>query len=75
MDVVYAITTTSVNAPNGVPLYVTAGSHWPATDPIVRAYPWLFSADPHTHLSSTTPPPPEVEQATAAPGEKRQVRR
>ena len=30
-------------------------------DPLVRAYPWAFESD--------------VEQATAAPGEKRNVRR
>ncbi|HEY9416784.1 MAG TPA: hypothetical protein VIQ30_18670 [Pseudonocardia sp.] len=43
-------------------------------DPLVRAYPWLFSADgvePEPALRESVP----IEQATRAPGEKRGTRR
>jgi hypothetical protein len=36
-------------------------------DPLVKAYPWLFASDADREAS--------VEQATKAPGEKRQTRR
>jgi len=49
---------------------VVAGSHWPADDPIVKAHRELFTDDPAFGLSFSTPPK-GVEQATAAPGEKR----
>lgn len=79
MKIVYATGTRHVG-PTGV---VRKGSHWPADDPIVLAHPDLFSDDPRYGLSySVTPegfddpaPEPPVEQATAAPGEKRQTRR
>lgn len=74
MDVVYATRTASVG--QGV---VRKGSHWPADDPIVRAHPDMFSADPRYGLNFSTAPDgwddPPVETATAAPGEKRQTRR
>ena len=51
---------------------VVAGSHWPADDPIVRSFKNLFTDDPSFGMSySVTPKPAAVEQATAAPGEKR----
>jgi len=56
------------------------GEHWPADDPVVKVMPEAFSPDPRYGVQwSGTPPPeladPPVEQATAAPGEKRNVRR
>lgn len=60
------------------------GSHWPADDPYVRAHPELFSEDPRFHLAFTEPrdwyldpdmSEPDVETATAVPGEKRNTRR
>jgi hypothetical protein len=58
---------------------VWKGSHWPADDPIVKAYPDRFSPDPRFGLQYTREPEgwdaPPVEQATAAPGEKRTTRR
>jgi hypothetical protein len=54
------------------------GSHWPADDPYVRAHPGQFSDDPRYHLSFTESRPTyfgDVEQASAAPGERRSTRR
>jgi hypothetical protein len=74
MDVVYAKRTGHVGS--GV---VRKGTHWPADDPVVKAHPDMFSSDPRYGLSYSAEPKgwsdPPVEQATAAPGEKRQIRR
>jgi len=51
---------------------VVRGSHWPANDPVVVAHGELFTDDPRFGLSFSTPP---VEEASAAPGEKRIVKR
>lgn len=54
------------------------GSHWPADDPFVRANPGQFSDDPRYHLAFTEVRPGylgDVEQASAAPGERRNTRR
>lgn len=79
MDVVYAKGTAVVMTPDGGRHTVQGGQHWPADDPVVRANPTLFSADPRYGVSFSTPPrelaEPPVEQATAAPGEKRATRR
>ena len=51
---------------------VIAGSHWPADDPIVKSFGGLFTDDPSFGLSySVAPKAAVVEEATAAPGEKR----
>lgn len=50
---------------------------YPVDDPLVRAYPWLFSTEEElarqesTLLRESAP----IEQATRAPGEKRATRR
>ena len=85
MRVVYATSTTSVGLPNGASGTIHKGTHWPADDPIVRAHPDLFSDDPRWGMNYSVEPegyndPPRssdtpVEQATAAPGEKRSTRR
>ena len=79
MDVVYAKDTGSLPTPGG-PVLVHKGSHWPADDPVVRANAGWFTTDPRYGLSWSGEPPasmsePPVETATAAPGEKRNVRR
>lgn len=79
MNVVYAIQTASLMV-DGAPILVRGGTHWPADDPAVRAHPNCFSTDPRYGLSWSGNPPaemsePPVEAATAAPGERRQVRR
>lgn len=76
MDVVYARQTCSVAMPHGGQMTVREGSHWPADDPLVVAHRDLFTDDPATGLMySRKPAEVAVEQATAAPGERRQVRR
>ncbi|HEY9418388.1 MAG TPA: hypothetical protein VIQ30_26800 [Pseudonocardia sp.] len=77
MDVVYATTTTVVTL-GGAQHRVQKGTHWPADDPIVAAQPSIFSTDPRYGLAFTREPAgygDPVEQATAAPGERRAMRR
>jgi hypothetical protein len=83
VNVVFATETVSLSSPEGGTALVRKGTHWPADDPLVLANPGWFTADPRYGLSWSGPPPPEmalppgepVEQATAAPGEKRTIRR
>lgn len=80
MDVVYATYTAQVVTADGGRHTVHGGQHWAAADPVVAAAPaGLFSPDARYGVSFSTPPAelsePPVEQATAAPGEKRNVRR
>lgn len=72
--VVYAVTDTWV-APG---VYTRRGETWAADDPIVAEHPDAFQADPEALgvVRRSGPPPAQVvEQATAAPGERRTVRR
>lgn len=79
MQVVYATSNAMVPRPDGgAPKAVRKGTHWPADDPIVLAQPSLFSSDARYGLEYTRVPDgfdAPVEQATAAPGEKRNTRR
>lgn len=85
IDVVYATATATVTTPDGGQQLIRHGTHWPADDPLVRANPGLFAADARYGLSWTGDPPAAmryppgadvpVEQATANPGERRNVRR
>jgi hypothetical protein len=78
VQIVYATSTANVGLPNGVSGVVQQGTHWPADDPIVLANPSLFSPDPRYGLRYSQEPEgygDPVEQATSAPGEKRNVRR
>lgn len=76
---VFATADFPATAPSGGRHYVHKGSHWPADDPIVTAHPESFSPDPRWGLQYSQEPrgwdDPPVEQATRAPGERRQVRR
>ena len=74
MDIVYATGSFVVGGTR-----VEAGTYWPADDPIVKAQPQGFSSEPSdapgfrcTRVPAEMRP---VEQATAAPGERRNVRR
>lgn len=77
MDVVYATATTHVTTRDGARIVVHKGQHWPAEDPVVKAQPSLFSADPRWGMAYSVEPAGyneplgQVEQATAAPGERR----
>lgn len=80
IECVYATGTFPVTSEiTGQRLMVRQGSHWPANDPIVRQHPEAFSTDPRYGLQYSQEPSgwddPPVETATAAPGERRQVRR
>jgi hypothetical protein len=76
---VYAVDTRVIPLDTGGIITVRYGQHWPADDPFVRSHPELFSMDPRYGMEYTQEPAgykdPPVEQATAAPGEKRNVRR
>jgi len=78
MNIVYATATTNVGLPGGGTILVGAGTHWPDDDPVVLAHPDLFSSDARYGLVFTVRPAgfdDPVETASAAPGEKRSVRR
>ena len=60
MAVYVLATRTGVLTHNGVPVMVREGDRYLRGDDIVAAFPWMFD--------------PEVEQATATPGEKRTTR-
>lgn len=77
MKVVYATANVVVTRPSGEGISIHAGQHWPANDPVVRDFPDLFSDDPRIGLRVSAPLSEDepVEQATAAPGEKRQTRK
>ena len=80
MDVVYATYSVQVVTPDGGRHTVHGGQHWAAGDPVVAAAPdGLFSPDARYGVSYSVPPAelaePPVEQATAAPGERRSTRR
>tara|TARA_R110000868_G_scaffold380056_1_gene646042 strand:+ start:790 stop:1005 length:216 start_codon:yes stop_codon:yes gene_type:complete len=55
----------------GQTLHLRAGSVWRADDPFVKAHPDMFSDAPDVLESSSGVTYRPVEQATAAPGEKR----
>ena len=76
--IVFASTTAMIDG-----IYVRFGSHWPASDEIVKRNPSLFSDDPRVGMATSHPLRDDyssydapVESVTAGPGEKRsQVRR
>ena len=74
MEVVFARYTATVVTPDGAQRMVYRGEYWPASDPVVKAAPPdMFSTDPGDGSPSSSAPldGQPVEQATAAPGEKR----
>jgi len=79
MDIVYPVTDATLTLADGSVFVVHRGQHWTTTDRVVQEKPDAFSDDPRYGLAFSTPPAemadPPVEQATAAPGEKRSMRR
>lgn len=77
MNVVFA-NTNAVLAHAGQRVGIRAGEPWDANDPLVQAYPDHF-ADNLRSVRTTLDPRGfrefEVERATRAPGERRNVRR
>lgn len=82
-DIVFAQATAIVAHPTtGSSVPVNHGTHWPADDPIVLAYPSFFTDDARYGLSSSDPLDDEgypvrltrggvSETGSAAPGERR----
>ena len=58
----------------GQSLFLKANSVWDAADPVCRAHPELFADSPEVVETSSGALYRGVEQATAAPGEKRASR-
>lgn len=76
MKAVFARETAVVSSPEGGQQLIRFGEHWPDDDPVVKANPSLFSDDPRYGMTSSRPlPEGPIEQVTAGPGEKRNVRR
>jgi hypothetical protein len=78
IPVVFASATKRVELPGGGFGVIQKGSHWPADDPIVAAHPEVFTTDPRYGMHYSREPAgydAPVEQATAAPGERRMTRR
>lgn len=90
IEVVYAQGNAHVPLPSGAIANVHVGQKWPKTDQVVRLRPDLFTEDPRYGLVYSEAPPGydaqlnelpaddeagDVEEATAAPGERRSVRR
>lgn len=73
MHVVYANTTTTISEGPGF-VTLTKGEPWDASDPIVKRHPDCFSDQP-TRVQTSRRGWTDVEQATAAPGEKRTTKR
>jgi len=68
MDIVFATATLIVSDPKtGSSVSVNHGTHWPADDPVVRAYPEFFTNDPRYGLSSSLPLDPEGYPVTGRP--------
>ncbi len=75
--VVYATEQKRVELPYGGYGVIQKGTHWPADDPIVKEHPQSFSTDPRWGMNYSVEPAgynDPVETATAAPGERRNVR-
>ncbi len=79
MDVVYPVADANLPLSNGANFTVRRGQHWSTEDAVVKEHPSMFSTDPRYGLAFSQPPAeladPPVEQATAAPGERRTARR
>lgn len=79
IECVYATADFPATTLLGARVMVRKGTHWPINDPVVQQNPDNFSSDPRWGLSYSEEPEgwddPPVETVTAAPGEKRHVRR
>jgi hypothetical protein len=78
IKVVYASRQFQTVLGTGQVAVIPKGSHWPADDAVVRANPDCFSDDPRYGMLYTQEPEgydATAETATAAPGERRSVRR
>lgn len=70
MNIVYAKSNTSIGL-NGLIFRLQLGDAWNADDPLVKRHPECFQDHPPFVRTSGKKGVERVEQATAAPGEKR----
>lgn len=75
MRYVYAAASCAASTVEGLNLSLTQDEAWDADDPFVKHRPDLFTDEPTYPRRTVAPVEPTVEQATAAPGERRNVRR
>lgn len=75
MALVIAIETIHAATKDGVPRTIHVGTSLDASDPIVKACPRSFSTPEEVSANATPPTFAAVEQATAAPGDRRTVKR
>lgn len=75
MNLVYANATCSITDAGGMIYTLVRGEPWDADDPLVKHRPSFFSKTPVQARTSVNRGFVEVEQATAAPGEKRNIKR
>lgn len=76
MDTVYAVDTAQIMMPDESMVLIRKGEPWSTDSPVVRFKPELFSTEVDRPApTSIGPDGSPVEQATAAPGEKRSTRR
>lgn len=78
MDIVYPVADAVLPLKSGASFTIRRGQHWSAHDTVVQEHPDMFTTDARYGLAFSTPPQElsegPVEQATAAPGERRSVR-
>jgi hypothetical protein len=75
MNSVYALASCSITNDGGETFRLYRGEPWDADDPLVKSRPQFFSKKPVVVRTSMNPGFAEyVEQATAAPGEKRALK-
>jgi hypothetical protein len=73
---VYAVDTANIMMPDESMVLIQKGEPWSTDAEVVRFKPQLFTTEPDQPApTSIGPGGIPVEQATAAPGEKRNVRR
>ena len=73
---VYAVDTAQIMMPDESLVLIRKGEPWPADSPVVRFKPALFTTEADRPApTSIGPDGTPVEQATAAPGERRNARR
>lgn len=74
IKIVYACATCALIDDQGLPILLEEGEPWAADDPLVKARPNFFSEDPPLP-NFPRRSVPVIEQTSAAPSERRTVKR
>ena len=72
---VFAAESCVTDTAEGITVQLRGGEAWLADDPFVKQRPDLFVKEPPVEYLGRTVHPSVVEQATAAPGERRNAKR